>query len=138
MTDKKKKKRRFLKLPEYPGGKTAFKKYIKENLRYPREALMNHIEGTVYLEYRTDDNGNVLDVTVSHGIGHGCDEEAIRLISTIKYGKVKNRGMRVTAKQKASIEFKLPKPNIKIQYNLKEKDAGSGKKPSMGYTIKIN
>jgi len=32
-------KKRFLKLPEYPGGKEAFKKYIRTNIRYPSEAL---------------------------------------------------------------------------------------------------
>ncbi len=76
----------FLKLPEYPGGKDAFKKYIKENLKYPKEALINQIQGIVFVRAEIDDNGNVLHADVEKGIGSGCDEEAIRLIENIRFG----------------------------------------------------
>ena len=61
----------FLKLPEYPGGKEAFRKYIRTNMVYPPEALQKRIEGIVQLAAEIDDNGNVLDVEVKKGIGAG-------------------------------------------------------------------
>ena len=101
-------KKTFLKLPEYPGGKLAFKKYIRSNLIYPRKALLEKTEGIVYVSAEIDDKGNVNNVSVERGIGNGCDEEAIRLIENIRFGGAKNRGLHVKSKRKFKIEFKLP------------------------------
>ena len=62
------KKKSFLKLPEYPGGKVALKKFIADNLIYPTEAQKSGIEGIVYLSAEIDDNGNVREVIVSKGL----------------------------------------------------------------------
>jgi protein TonB len=43
----------------------------------------NGIEGTVYLKFVVDKNGKVSDVKVQRGIGAGCDEEAVRVVSTM-------------------------------------------------------
>ncbi|MCD6355300.1 MAG: TonB family protein, partial [Prolixibacteraceae bacterium] len=86
----KKSNKQFLKLPEYPGGKEAFKKYIKSNLVYPQKALEKRVEGTVFVIAEIDDNGNVLQIEIEKGIGSGCDEEAGRLIKNIRFGGVKN------------------------------------------------
>jgi len=134
-----KKKKSFIRLPEYPGGKTDFKEYIKSNLRYPEKALKNKTEGTVYLNAEIDDNGKVSKVSVNQGIGDGCDEEAVRLIQGIKFGAVKNRGVRVKTTKKFRINFTLPRS--KVQYNLvntkKEKHKEIQAK-KYSYTIQIN
>ncbi len=100
-------KKKFLKLPEYPGGKEELRKYINENLKYPEEAIKNKVEGFVLLTAQIDDNGEILTVSVDKGIGYGCDEEAVRLIEGLHFGGVKNHGMRLTAKKKFKIRFKL-------------------------------
>lgn len=136
--------KKFLKLPEYPGGKEAFKKYIKSNLKYPKKALENRIEGIVHLSAEINDNGDVTGVSIENGLGHGCDEEAIRLIKDVHFGRVKNRGVRLKTKKKFKIEFKLPPPQ-KIRYNLtksnsNDKETGkneSGKEKKYSYSIKI-
>ena len=140
----KKPKKKFLNLPEYPGGKEAFKAYIKANLRYPEQARAKGTEGVVHLVAEIKDTGNVGSVEVEKGIGDGCDEEAVRLLKSIRYGGVKNRGMRVKTKRKFRIEFKLPQKNKtpSIRYTLK-KPADSPKstreeKQSYGYNIKLN
>lgn len=109
--------KKFLNKPEYPGGKEAFKKYIKENLKYPEEALQKQIEGIVQLVAQIDDNGHVTDVAIEKGLGAGCDEEAARLIENVQFGVVKNRGVRLKTRKKFKIEFKLPSQR-KISYNL--------------------
>ena len=133
---------KFLKLPEYPGGKEAFRKYIKENLKYPEEALQKQIEGIVQLVAQIDDNGHVVDVTIEKGLGAGCDEEAARLIRNVRFGGVKNRGVRLKTKKKFKIEFKLP-PKRKISYKLTKttsKEENNQKEPEQNqkYSYSIN
>lgn len=138
----KKTEKKFLKVPEYPGGKAAYKKYISENLQYPEEAFKKKVEGVVHLIAEINDNGEVIEVWIEKGLGHGCDEEAIRLIKNIHFGAVKNRGVRLKTKKRFRIEFKLPSQN-KIHYEFKPKnkveDETKNSKPGgYSYTIPLN
>lgn len=137
------KSKKFLNLPLYPGGKEAFQKFIRENLRYPEEALKQKIEGKVYIDYQVNDNGEVIDAHINKGIGYGCDEEAIRIIKLLRYDKVRNRGMRVTSTMKTSINFKLNEVKQGMQYNYVSKapeneKVEEEKKVVYGYTITFN
>ncbi|MBE0640118.1 MAG: energy transducer TonB [Bacteroidales bacterium] len=140
-----KKDKKFINLPKYPGGKAAFQEFVRKNLRYPKEALENKIEGAVHVRYRVDGLGRVLDVEVTHGIGYGCDEEAMRVVWLLKYEKAKNRGLRVTASMKTRINFKLPEAApIQIDYVTKPKPAEKSPTPppksggqTYGYTIEF-
>lgn len=114
--------KKFIHLPQFPGGKAAFQEFIRTNLQYPKAAIENKIEGTVHVAYHVDGLGNVLDCVVTHGIGYGCDEEAVRIIMLMKYEKAKNRGLRVTATMRTRISFQLPKQaEFQIEYSVKEK-----------------
>lgn len=133
--------RRFIDMPEYPGGKKAFREFIQKHLQYPAAALENKIEGRVYVRFRVDGNGRVVFSEVTHGIGHGCDEEALRLVNMLKYGKAKNRGLRVTATIRTQIAFKLPvQSGISYSYTKKAKEEPTQPKPpaSTGYGYTIN
>jgi TonB family protein len=117
-------KKRFLNMPKYPGGSEAFRKFIAANLRYPEAAIAARIEGTVIVEYDIFDNGEVQHPRVIKGIGHGCDEEAVRVISLLRFEKVKNRGVRLKMTTKANINFKLPE--FRINYSQAD-DSNSSK-----------
>ena len=131
-------KKRFLKLPEFPGGKEAFKAYIKSNLKYPKEALEKQVQGVVYLSAEIDDNGDVLDVKIEKGIGVGCDEEAMRLIKNVRFGGVNNRGLRVKSRKKFRIEFKLP-PENKVKYHIvSDKKTNNTPTAKIKYSYTIN
>lgn len=106
--DRSSRDKRFLELPEYPGGKTAFQKFIHKNMRYPEEALAAGIEGQVHLHYWVEGNGKVVEAEITHSLGYGCDEEALRLVRMLKYGRIKNRGVKVKASMRTRIEFRLP------------------------------
>ncbi len=101
--------KKFLKLPHLDGGRDLLKKFIRENLRYPKEALEKKIEGFVIVKYKVTGKGEVLDPEVVKGLGHGCDEEAVRLVKMLSYQSVKNRGVRVITDHKIRIPFKLKK-----------------------------
>jgi TonB family protein len=138
-------KKKFLNLPKYLGGSKAFKDFIAENLHYPEEAIKANAEGSVIVEYDIHDSGNVSNPRVLKGIGFGCDEEAVRLISLLQFEKVNNRGVRVKLTSKTSINFRLPKASINytISYVPKtdESKAAAKKKPdapqAYNYTIPL-
>ncbi|QQS37758.1 MAG: energy transducer TonB [Ignavibacteriales bacterium] len=58
---------------------------IQSRLVYPILAVKNNIRGKVLVQAKIDSLGNVIDVNVVKGIGFGCDEEAVRLISETKF-----------------------------------------------------
>ncbi len=132
----------FLHLPQYPGGKEAYQEFIRTNLKYPREAIENKIQGKVYVSYEVSDNGEVLSAQVTKGLGYGCDEEAIRLVKMMKYEKVKNRGVRLKSTIKTAIDFKLKEVKQSLQFNYVEKkkqiheEKQEKKGSSYSYTIK--
>lgn len=124
------KKKTFLKLPEYPGGKEEFRKYILENLKYPSLAIEKKIQGIVYLSAEINDHGDVLNVRVEKGLGYGCDEEAVRLINSVQFGGVNNHGVRVKTRKRFRIEFKLKEQKVisqnksgsTVQYHYKKEE----------------
>jgi protein TonB len=69
--------------PKFPGGIGNFYKYIGENLKYPKDAKRQGIQGKVMVEFVIDSTGVVppSSVKVAKGIFPTCDEEAIRVIS---------------------------------------------------------
>lgn len=138
---KQKKEKDFWHLPMYPGGNEAFREFIRTNLKYPKQALEQKIQGKVYVSYEVNDNGEVLTATVTKGIGYGCDEEALRIVKMLKYDKVKNRGVRLKSTVKTHIEFKLTevKQSINISYIPAKKpdDAVPPKKEGEGYSYTI-
>jgi protein TonB len=123
--EKDKKKPQFINQPEYPGGPKEMTKFLYGALRYPAAAFEANIEGSVLVEYGIDYKGNVIETRVLQGIGHGCDEEACRVIKLMKFDVGKNRGVKVLFHRKARIQFKKPAPQpvapvMQIQYTFTE------------------
>jgi TonB family protein len=129
----------FIKLPEYPGGTEHFKDFVKNNLKYPKEALEQRIEGIVILNAEITDRGVVQDIKVEKGLGFGCDDEAKRVLGLAKFGSVKNRGLKVKTRKTFKIGFCLPK-NVSqvINYQLKEKDNIAPKNTTVSYSYTIS
>ena len=81
-------------MPEFPDGPAAMQIFIRDNLRYPEEARLKKIEGTVVVQFLITMEGKLTKVNVTRGIGYGCDEEAIRVIQSMpdwKPGKHNNK-----------------------------------------------
>lgn len=99
----------FIKQPWYEGGPKAMKQFIAEQLRYPAEALAQKVEGTVTVRFDIDHKGDVVDAkTIGHALGFGCDEEAVRLVKTMRFKVEKPRGLRVIFHKTMQIHFRLP------------------------------
>jgi len=94
--------------PEFPGGYGAFYAYVKKNLKYPRFARKQSVEGKVYIQFIVDTNGALTDVKVIRGIGFGCDAEAVRVVRNSKHWKPgKQRYKPVKVRMVIPIHFKL-------------------------------
>lgn len=96
------------KMPEFPGGGRALTEYLSRNVKYPRLAQEAGIRGTVYVSFVVEPDGSISNLKVLRGIGGGCDEEAIRVFSTMprwQPGMQSGRAVRVSFS--ASITFRL-------------------------------
>lgn len=88
-------------LPEPVGGMDA----IYKNLEYPPFAIRAGIQGLVNLFAYVDRDGNVVKTELIKGIGGGCDEEAIKKISALKFKPGMQGGKPVNVKLGMSIRF---------------------------------
>lgn len=120
--------RNFLKRPTYPGGNEAMAKFINENIKYPKEALDAKIEGVVQIKLTIDHTGNVIGADLLHSLGHGCDEEALRVGKLLSFYVPKNISMKVRFFKKISITFHLPKKVLKkpVQVNVNFTPSNTG------------
>ncbi len=130
-----KKEKKFLQLPHLDGGRELLKKFVKENLQYPEEALAKGVEGDVIVKYKVSGKGEVHSPEIVKGVGYGCDEEAIRLVSMLQHRSVKNRGVRVITDNKIKIPFRIKKQkkqkSVSISYSTEKKQAGKPQSDSL-------
>jgi TonB family protein len=107
---KENKEKHFVKAAYFSGGREAMVQFIRQNMKYPEEALVKRIEGVVSLRLSIDYHGDVTDVKVKTGIGYGCDEEAIRIAKLMKWVAPKTPyKLKVLFHKNLNIHFKLPK-----------------------------
>lgn len=77
---------------EFPGGQSEMLKYIQDNRQYPDEAKENDVHGKVLVSFIVERDGTLSDVKVMRGIGSGCDEEAVRVITSMPKWKPGEQG----------------------------------------------
>lgn len=71
--------------PHFPGGKYKMKKFLKDNTLFPQEAYNKRIAGQVTVGFFIEKDGTLSNIHVINSLGYGCDEEAVRLISSMPY-----------------------------------------------------
>lgn len=150
---KQKKDDSFIKKPFYKEGNKALSAFIYENLKYPKEAYVNNIEGTVRLKVSINHKGKVMGSKVTSGVGYGCDHEAQRVIEMLKFEVPKNpKKIKITFFKNMKIQFKMkavkldtaPKEEIKndiIKYQYLPNIKSTAKTPKakskvITYTLK--
>lgn len=89
-------------------GMNAFLRGIGKKIKYPSQARKMGIEGTVHVQFVIEKDGSLTQVKVIRGIGGGCDQEAIRVVSMSKAWKPgHNRGRPVRQRMVLPIKFLL-------------------------------
>ncbi|MEI6047386.1 MAG: energy transducer TonB [Bacteroidota bacterium] len=71
------------KMPEFPGGETAFFDYVKNKIKYPRLAVSDKIEGRVVIKFIVKASGEAGDVQIIRSIRSDLDNECIKVISEL-------------------------------------------------------
>jgi len=84
-------------------------KHIEKHFNYPTEAVINKIEGKVWVRFVIDKNGNVSNIkALGPKGGRVLDHEAIRVVSKLpKFIPGKNRGKNISIKYGFPISFDL-------------------------------
>ncbi len=94
--------------PNFPGGVKEMYQFIGKNLRYPKEAQRNNIKGKVFIKFVVRKDGSISDMSILQGIGHGCEEEAMRIIGMMpKWNPGKQNGVPVNTYFTMPIAFVL-------------------------------
>jgi len=89
-------------------GMSAFYAYVAKRMKYPKQAKKENVQGRVYVEFIVDKDGELTNIKIIKGIGAGCDEEALRVLTnTPKWLPAKQEGKRVKQKIVLPIAFKL-------------------------------
>ena len=68
------------KIPEFPGGWSAYMQWLTKNLKYPPAAQKNKIQGTVVVSFIVNKDGSVANVRVSTSVDPLLDNEALRVM----------------------------------------------------------
>ncbi|MBN8701747.1 MAG: energy transducer TonB [Bacteroidetes bacterium] len=87
-------------MPSFPGGEAEMQKFIQKNVSYPQMEKEAGIQGTVYVSFVVEKDGQITDAKILRGVsgGKGCDNEALRVIKAMpgwKAGKQNGRSVRV-------------------------------------------
>ncbi|MBK7554101.1 MAG: energy transducer TonB [Flavobacteriales bacterium] len=69
--------------PEYPGGHTALRNYLLNNMVFPEAVGKEAISGTVKVRFVVDRHGKVREPKIIFSLHPDVDGEALRLISVM-------------------------------------------------------
>ncbi len=94
--------------PSYEGGLETFYNFVKNEIRYPRRAREEGVDGRVYSEFVVERDGSLSNIQIIKGIDDVCDIELLRVLG--KAGPFKpasQRGRTVRTKFKLPVIFQL-------------------------------
>ncbi len=95
-------------MPQYPGGLAAMLKYIRENIKYPEQAMKERIQGRVTVSFIIEKDGSISDVKAVRSVHPLLDKEAVRMVKSMpKWSPGKNNGKPVRVRFNLPVMFKL-------------------------------
>ena len=94
------------------GGKVEFKRFVQQEMNYPKKALANKTEGTVELSFVVDSKtGSSSNLKVKQSVSPELDQEAIRLYRMLQFVPSAYLGKKVTTY--STLKFKFSTKNYK-------------------------
>jgi len=95
-------------MPEFPGKEEGLFKYMKDSIKYPSSAKKDKIQGTVYVRFIINEQGEVKDAKVVRGVREDIDEEARKVIQSMpKWTPGYKNGKAINVMFIHPIKFKL-------------------------------
>ena len=111
-------------MPQFPGGDTALKDYIRKNLKQPQEAKEKCVQGRVIVRFCIETDGSISDVKVVKSVDSLLNNEAVRIVKSMP--KWKPGGLM----SKGKTELKRIKYTIPVNFKL-----DNNKSDSIQYVI---
>lgn len=96
--------------PEFIGGQIAMFEFLKEHIKWPSMCMDACIEGTVYVGFEVDINGDLTNINVKRGFHPRFDAEAVRVVQMMSEGMwkgAKQNGKPVRVAYTIPIKFRL-------------------------------
>lgn len=101
-------------VPEYPGGMPAMFDFIGKNLKYPKEAVKNSVQGKVLIKLIIEEDGSISETSIVKSLGYGCDDEVTRVVKAMpKWSAGKKDNQLVRTSFILPIMFALDKKSSK-------------------------
>jgi TonB family protein len=74
-------------MPEFPGGLEALRRFIAKQIRYPKIAIEDGVQGQVFVSFVVNREGNIWNAKVVKSVHPALDQEAIRMIYSLPQWK---------------------------------------------------
>lgn len=71
------------KMPQFPGGDVALMNYVRDNLKYPEEAMKSGVQGHVVVKFVVSADGSVASPEVIRSVSPELDAEAVRVVESL-------------------------------------------------------
>ena len=69
--------------PVFPGGADSLKVYLERELRMPAAARAAGVKGVIIPNFQVDVSGAIGKINLIGNLGHGCEEEVLRLLAAM-------------------------------------------------------
>jgi len=96
--------------PEFPGGADKLSEFINSNLKYPKDARKNEVEGKVVISFVVERDGSIKseNIKIEQSVYPSLDKEAIRVVKLMpNWIPANHNGRSVRAKSGFPITFAL-------------------------------
>ena len=95
-------------MPEFPGGQEALMQFLRQEVKYPKEASKDGVQGRVVVQFVVEKDGSISEVEVVKKVNEHLDAEAIRVVNAMpKWKPGKQKGENVRVKYTLPISFRL-------------------------------
>lgn len=95
-------------MPSFPGGPAALLQYLNNNIRYPKVAQANGIQGRVTVQFVVEKDGSISGVRTMKSAEPSLDHEAERIVRSMpKWNPGKSNGSPVRVKYFVPVVFRL-------------------------------
>ena len=95
-------------MPEFPGGQEALMQFLRQEIKYPKEAEEKGLQGRVVVRYIIEKDGSISEVEIAKSVNEYLDAEAVRVVNAMpKWKPGKQKGEPVRVKFTIPITFRL-------------------------------
>jgi periplasmic protein TonB len=93
--------------PTFPGGEQMMFKFMRETIYYPPIAVENEVQGTIYVGFIIQSDGQITDISIKRGVI--CPDIEVKDVVTGKIKYIKNTATGSLEAEAKRVVAKMPK-----------------------------